>query len=113
MTLESTCIRVLHTVLLITVSFATLAKDTFTGTESCKGCHAESFLEWKGSHHDLAMQHATTNTVLGDFNNGEFTRRGITSRFYQKDDQFFVNTDGPDGSLQDFRISYTFGVTPL
>jgi tetratricopeptide (TPR) repeat protein len=59
------------------------------------------------------MQEATPETVLGDFNNREFTHTGITSRFFRKDDRFMVRTDGPDGKLADYEIKYTFGVTPL
>ncbi|MCB1842975.1 MAG: hypothetical protein KDI09_08460, partial [Halioglobus sp.] len=39
----------------------------FTGTESCVDCHAEEHENWRGSHHDLAMQAVTPDTVLGDF----------------------------------------------
>lgn len=59
------------------------------------------------------MQHATHDTVLGDFNDVHFTYGGITSTFSRRGDEFFVNTDGPDGKLADFTIRYTFGVYPL
>ena len=59
------------------------------------------------------MDHANSKTVLGDFSNTSFTYAGITSKFYIEDNKFMVRTDGPDGSLQDFEIKYTFGVTPL
>ncbi|MFT5371838.1 MAG: putative CXXCH cytochrome family protein [Lysobacterales bacterium] len=85
----------------------------FAGSQACAGCHDGQYDAWKGSHHELAMQHANSSTVLGDFNNREFTNFGMTSRFYLKDGRYFVNTDGPDGRLQDFEIKYTFGVVPL
>lgn len=59
------------------------------------------------------MTEANTQTVLGDFNDATFTHAGATSRFFQRDGKFFVNTDGPDGSPGDFEIKYTFGVAPL
>jgi predicted CXXCH cytochrome family protein len=59
------------------------------------------------------MQHADEQTVAGDFDNKKFTYNGITSTFFKKADQFFVNTDGPDGKLKDYQIKYTFGVFPL
>jgi tetratricopeptide (TPR) repeat protein len=59
------------------------------------------------------MAEATPDTVLGDFNDAELTVHGVTSRFYRKDGGFFVRTDGPDGTLQDYPVRYTFGWYPL
>ena len=59
------------------------------------------------------MQPANDSTVLGDFNDARFTRAGITSRFYRRDGKFVVSTDGPDGAIHDYRIKFTFGVSPL
>ena len=89
------------------------AENEFTGSKSCFACHAEQQQTWQGSHHDLAMQHATEETMLGDFNNSEFTANGVISRFFRKDGKFWVNTDAEDGSMQNFEIKYTFGVIPL
>ena len=86
---------------------------TFVGSVACGGCHEGEMAAWRGSHHDLAMQEATSETVLGDFDDASFTQAGVTSRFFKRDGGFFVNTDGPDGRLDDFEIRYTFGVYPL
>ena len=59
------------------------------------------------------MQGATRQTVLGDFTNTTFTHFGVTSTFYRKDDKFFVQSEGPDGKLHDYEVTYTFGVDPL
>ncbi len=59
------------------------------------------------------MQHATADTVRGDFNDAKFTFDRVTSSFFQRDGKFFVRTDGPDGKLADFEVKYTFGVEPL
>lgn len=59
------------------------------------------------------MQPATDETVLGDFNDTTFTAYGVTSRFFREGDRFLVNTEGADGTLQDYEIAYTFGVHPL
>ena len=80
---------------------------------SCAGCHAREHAAWSGSHHDLAMQEATAETVLGDFDGATFTHFGVTSRFFVRDGRFFVNTEGADGRLADFELAYTFGVEPL
>ena len=103
---------------LLFLSWPAVASDAashpdFVGRQVCAGCHAAQERLWQDSHHDLAMQEATPETVLGDFNSREFTHTGITSRFFRKDDRFMVRTDGPDGKLADYEIKYTFGVTPL
>jgi len=92
-------------------SWATTAN--FVGREKCAPCHAEEDRRWKGSHHDLAMQEATDQTVLGNFDNASFTHFGVTSTFFRRDGKFFVKTDGPDGRLHEYPIAYTFGVYPL
>ncbi|MCM2459321.1 tetratricopeptide repeat protein [Pseudomonas sp. CG7] len=79
----------------------------------CQGCHTQQFKDWRGSHHQLAMQEARDDTVLGDFGNRTLKEGGETTRFYRKDSAFWVNTPGPDGKPADFRVAYTFGVTPL
>ncbi|MDJ0958914.1 MAG: tetratricopeptide repeat protein [Arenicellales bacterium] len=89
------------------------ADSSYVGVTACTQCHADQVQAWRGSHHDLAMQKATEATVLGDFNNAEFTHFGVTSRFYTEGERFYVNTEGPDGRLADFEIKYTFGIHPL
>ncbi len=86
---------------------------TYVGSASCAACHAGQFEQWQGSHHDLAMQEANAQSVLGDFNDAGFTYYDVTSRFYRDGERFMVRTDGPDGGLQDYPVKYTFGVTPL
>ena len=97
------------------VSTVTCGADRaqYIGSTSCIACHQQQNTAWQGSHHDLAMQHTDEQTVAGDFNNKKFTYNGITSTFFKKADQFFVNTDGSDGKLKDYQIKYTFGVFPL
>jgi predicted CXXCH cytochrome family protein len=92
---------------------AVSSEPEYVGKEKCITCHKQETSAFLGSHHDLAMQHAKSDTVLGDFDNAEFVFNGITSRFYKNDGKFFVRTDGPEGNLEDFEIKYTFGVTPL
>ena len=83
------------------------------GRATCAECHAEETQRWTGSHHDLAMQEAGEHTVLGDFEGSTLTHGGTTSRFFRRDGRFLVETDGPDGALHEYEITYTFGVTPL
>jgi tetratricopeptide (TPR) repeat protein len=88
-------------------------KPQYIGSAVCVPCHQQQNTAWLGSHHDLAMQHANDKTVLGDFDNKKLSYNGITSTFFKKGNQFFVNTDGTDGSVLDYQIKYTFGVFPL
>ena len=59
------------------------------------------------------MQPATEATVTGNFEGARFAYAGVTSTFFRRDGKFVVRTDGPDGTLRDYDIKYTFGVTPL
>jgi Flp pilus assembly protein TadD len=59
------------------------------------------------------MQHATAETVRGDFNDAKLIFDGVTSSFFKRDGKYFVRTDGPDGKLADFEVKYTFGLEPL
>lgn len=97
----------------IFVSTEVIPDAHFLGDEACKKCHEGAFKDWKGSHHDKAMQIATDSTMLGNFNNYTFKSQGVTSRFFKKDSHYYVNTEGPDGNYHDYKIEYTFGITPL
>ncbi len=88
-------------------------KPYFVERQLCIGCHEEQYNEWMSSHHDLSMDVAAKVTVIGDFNNSTFTHHGVTSTFYKKDGKFFIRTDGPDGKLHDYEITYVFGIDPL
>ncbi len=85
----------------------------FVGSESCAGCHKAAFDDWKGSHHQLAMQVASSATVLADFDNATVDYFGTSSTMFRDGDQFVMRTQNADGELQDFAVSYTFGVEPL
>ncbi|MEX2169857.1 MAG: cytochrome c3 family protein [Pirellulales bacterium] len=89
------------------------AEATYVGRQSCINCHRQEYDQWHGSHHDRAMEIASSETVLGDFNDKVFERLGVTTRFFLRDGKYMVNTEGPDGTYQDFEIKYTFGVDPL
>lgn len=86
---------------------------TFVGRAVCAGCHVQQDRLWQSSHHDFAMQEVNEQTVLGDFQDAEFSKNGVVSRFFRRNWRFMVRTDGPDGKLADFEIKFTFGFTPL
>lgn len=79
----------------------------------CAGCHQAQHASWQQSHHHLAMQAATTDTVKGDFSGTVFRDQNGSSRFFRQDGKFFVETPGADGQAQTFEVTHTFGVAPL
>lgn len=85
----------------------------YVGRESCRECHQMQYNLYQGSDHDMAMDTATAETVLGDFNNVIFNHLGIASRFYMQDGKYMVHTEGPEGVMADYQISYVFGIRPL
>ncbi len=85
----------------------------YAGSAACAQCHAAESQAWQQSQHAVAMQHANSQTVLGDFNDATYTFQGVTTKFMQRDGKWVVRTDGPDGQLADFEVKYTFGVAPL
>src|SRR5262249_20111527 len=86
---------------------------SFVGSEACAGCHQSESTLWRSSQHGHAMTHADDKSVLGDFNDASFDYYNVRSRFFRKDGKFFVETDGPDGTLNTYQIKYTFGIDPL
>jgi cytochrome c553 len=89
------------------------AAATYVGSERCASCHPDETARWRPSNHARAMQAATEQTVLGDFNGTTLEHRGKTWRFFRKGDKFVVSAEGPDGAMHDYEVAYTFGVAPL
>ena len=69
-------------------------------------------MDWKGSHHDLAMDVATEKTVLGDFDDATLTHFGVMSRFFRRNGKCHVHTEGPDGKAAGYEVEYVFGLSP-
>ncbi|WFU51144.1 tetratricopeptide repeat protein [Sinorhizobium terangae] len=85
----------------------------FVGSQACATCHAAQTEAWAGSHHSWALREPTAGSVLGDFDNAAFEHKGITSRFFRKNDRYFVETDGAAGKPTTLEIRYVVGVEPL
>lgn len=85
----------------------------FVGSAACAQCHTSEHEQWTSSQHAHAMQEANDQTVLGKFDGTTFTEDGVVSTFFKKDGAYWINTDGPDGKLADFKVRYTFGIAPL
>ena len=107
------------------VSFSVFAQDgdldkpkshssvEFVGSKTCIECHKKEAIAWQGSDHDMAMRHASPESVRGNFDNYTFNHKGKPNRFFRKGDEYWVNIQGPDGMWQDYKVSYTFGWKPL
>lgn len=85
----------------------------FVSGAACIECHEEADEAWRDSHHSWALRVPTPENVLGNFNDAVFEHRGVVSRFFQRDDAFFIETDDADGQRATFQIAYTVGVAPL
>src|SRR5262249_24953735 len=86
---------------------------SFVGSEACAGCHQSQSTLWRSSQHSHAMAHADDKSALRGLNDVSFDYYNVRSRFFRKDGKFFVETDGPDGTLNTYQIKYTFGIDPL
>ena len=87
--------------------------EGYLGDASCVSCHQEAFKSWQGSHHDLAMQLVTEESVLGNFDSIHASLDGVNYFFFRKGSDFFVKVKEIDGSENEFKIAYVFGFTPL
>ena len=85
----------------------------YVSSAVCAECHVKEYEAWKTSHHAWALKTPTEASVLGDFDNAIFEHNGIRSRFFRRDGQFIVETDGPDGKRAEYEVEYTVGVEPL
>jgi tetratricopeptide (TPR) repeat protein len=85
----------------------------YVGRASCIQCHQAEAAAFHGSHHDRAMEIATDESVLGDFDDAVYERLGERTRFFRDGEKFMVNAEGPDGDYRNYEVKWTFGVHPL
>ena len=90
-----------------------LANATYVGRAACIDCHQQEHADFVGSHHDRAMELATDEAVVGDFNDTTFERLGVMTKFFRRGEEYWVNTEGPDGENHDYQVKWTFGIEPL
>ncbi|KLU98478.1 cytochrome c3 family protein [Photobacterium aphoticum] len=99
--------------LMVAIGTVKAASTDYVGSQTCVGCHQDAAEAWQGSHHDKAMQHATVDSVLGNFNNDALPFNGGENRFFRKGEEYWVYIAGSDGQFRDYQIRYTFGYYPL
>ena len=80
---------------------------------TCVSCHEAEAHAWEGSVHARAMARPTSTSVHGDFSGTSFHHQGVTTRFFQRDGKYFVQTDGADGKPGEYEVAFTFGDDPL
>ncbi len=86
-------------------SISKTPEAVFAGTQACATCHVAQFEAWSGSQHARAMQVASKDNILGDFD--------ASSIYSERDGKYWARIDNADGELQDLEGKYTFGVWPL
>jgi len=86
---------------------------SYVGLKNCTSCHEQEYEDWIKSDHHLAMNPATEEFVLGDFDDAEFDHFGQKFRFFRKSDEYWVNAQDENGDYTDMKVEYTFGHDPL
>ncbi len=79
----------------------------------CQDCHSDTYQQWQGSHHQLAMQVASADTVLGNFADQTVDSSADPIRFTALDGQFQATMLNGNSQLETLTVTHTFGVYPL
>ena len=90
-----------------------VVEKKFVGSDTCGECHSDAYEAWLGSHHQRAMEVPSGDSIEADFSDTRFDYFGQSSRFFKDDDDYFVETTNNEGSLETYKVAYTFGVEPL
>ncbi len=85
----------------------------YVADHECATCHKEADAAWQGSKHHLAMQPATSSSVLGNFDAATFARLSDSVEFQSKSGHFSIVAPDERGERREFPVTYTFGVQPL
>ncbi len=83
------------------------------GSAACTGCHSDQGTAWAPSHHALAMQLPSAETVLGAFDGQTAKHREGEAQFSTRDGAFFVRMSEPGAESAEHQVAFTFGVAPL
>lgn len=84
----------------------------YAGSAACRSCHPEQNMAWSESDHDLAMQVATVQTVLGDFKDATVRFASETFTFRRTGDDHEVEVLVGKTSTS-YPVRYVFGIDPL
>ena len=102
-------------ILLFSFGFSAVSAEekTYVGSKQCEDCHSEQSEDWKKSDHFRAMEWASEESIMADFDGESVIFHGVTYRFYLDQDKFLVDIQGTDGITETHEIKYTFGFYPL
>lgn len=90
------------------------ATVAYAGSATCRGCHSAAYDHWSASHHALAER---TVDFVGDRSSfrpdNPILHASQVSSVAQTNGQLFLNTLGPRGARESFRLERVLGVDPL
>jgi predicted CXXCH cytochrome family protein len=81
----------------------------YVRSDTCERCHPSHYQSWHRTFHRTMTQEASPATVVGDFQDAEFTYTGVRSRFFRQGGSFFIETLNGTGEMQQFKIVRTVG----
>jgi predicted CXXCH cytochrome family protein len=93
------------------VYFANLCEASDQQTQ-CLDCHASIVDQWSSSDHGNAMNIASEQTVLGDFNNQTVTHFSQKARFFKNQNKFQIEFS-ENNQTDIYSVKYVFGHHPL
>lgn len=85
----------------------------YVGSSACLSCHEDQASAWRQSHHALAWQLPTDQSVLGDFADTSFEKDDVLTQFTKDGDSFHIAITDPEGSTTQYDVVGTAGVAPL
>ncbi len=86
-----------------------IRRAAYVQSTTCRRCHPDHYDSWYRTFHRTMTQPAGPEAVLGDFNGASYTFQGVTSRFFQQNARYFIETLNTQGQLQTFEIAMTVG----
>lgn len=71
-------------------------RDQFISAQGCKDCHPKQHASWHKTFHRTMTQEATTESVVGDFDNVVLEFAGVNYRLETRGDEFWVHMPDMD-----------------
>ncbi|WP_249199173.1 tetratricopeptide repeat protein [Photobacterium sp. GJ3] len=93
--------------------FAVLPVSAASPESVCASCHEKQVKDWQASHHFHAMEVATADSVLANFEDVSIDYMGKPARFFQADQQYWTEFFDEQGEKHRIALTYTFGYKPL
>jgi hypothetical protein len=81
----------------------------YVGSARCQECHKQEHDSWSATSHAMAMQKATTDSVVGNFRGATFEGDGISAEMTQEGATFFMETPDAQGQKQKLSVDYVLG----